>query len=142
MTINTEILEEIQKLSDKKNKTRLQEEKLRDLKEFLLKNKKDDLRKKYVPKETMKEELKKNAGQLDKKKDDRLNNTELKKLKETKIEIIPIPTGEPLKGKRRVLPDLAKAKGGMVKKYMGGGSVHKNKKNMITTRGWGASRKT
>ena len=142
MTINTEILEEIQKLSDKKNKTRLQEEKLRDLREFLLKNKKDDLRKKYVPKETMKEELKKNAGQFDKKKDDRLNNTELKKLKETKIEIIPIPTGEPLKGKRRVLPDLAKAKGGMVKKYMGGGSVHKNKKNMITTRGWGASRKT
>ena len=60
-------------------------------------------------------------------------------LKETKIEIIPIPTGEPLKGKR---PALAKAKGGMVKKYMGGGSVHKNKKNMITTRGWGASRKT
>jgi hypothetical protein len=132
MTINTEILEEIQKLSDKKNKTRLQEEKLRDLREFLLKNKKDDLRKKYVPKETMKEELKKNAGQFDKKKDDRLNN----------IEIIPTPTGEPLKGKRRVLPDLAKAKGGMVKKYMGGGSVHKNKKNMITTRGWGASRKT
>ena len=42
-------------------------------------------------------------------------------------------------------PDLTKrAKGGMVKKYMGGGSVHKNKnkKNMITTRGWGASRKT
>ena len=35
-----------------------------------------------------------------------------------------------------------KAKGGEVKKYMGGGSVHKNKKNMITTRGWGASRKT
>jgi hypothetical protein len=34
------------------------------------------------------------------------------------------------------------AKGGEVKKYMGGGSVHKNKKNMITTRGWGASRKT
>ena len=35
-----------------------------------------------------------------------------------------------------------KAKGGEVKKYMGGGSVHKNKKNMITTKGWGASRKT
>jgi hypothetical protein len=58
-------------------------------------------------------------------------------LKETKIEIIPIPTGEPLKGKRPAL-----AKGGMVKKYMGGGSVHKNKNKMITTRGWGASRKT
>ena len=35
-----------------------------------------------------------------------------------------------------------KAKGGEVKKYMGGGSVIKNKKNMITTKGWGASRKT
>ena len=34
------------------------------------------------------------------------------------------------------------AKGGEVKKYKKGGSVHKNKKNMITTRGWGASRKT
>ena len=36
-----------------------------------------------------------------------------------------------------------KAKGGEVKKYMGGGSVNKNKKNkMATTKGWGASRKT
>ena len=34
------------------------------------------------------------------------------------------------------------AKGGMIKGYKGGGSVHKNKKNMITTKGWGASRKT
>jgi len=33
-------------------------------------------------------------------------------------------------------------KGGMVKKYMGGGSVHKNKNKMLTTKGWGASRKT
>ena len=33
-------------------------------------------------------------------------------------------------------------KGGMVKGYMGGGSVHKNKSTMITKRGWGASRKT
>jgi len=33
-----------------------------------------------------------------------------------------------------------KAKGGMIKGYMGGGSVHNNK--MITTKGWGASRKT
>jgi hypothetical protein len=32
--------------------------------------------------------------------------------------------------------------GGEVKKYMGGGSVHKNKNKMITKRGWGASRKT
>ena len=33
-------------------------------------------------------------------------------------------------------------KGGEVKKYMGGGSVHKKKNNMATTKGWGASRKT
>ena len=40
-------------------------------------------------------------------------------------------------------PDLTKrAKGGMVKKYMGGGSVHKKKNKMLTTKGWGASRKT
>ena len=32
--------------------------------------------------------------------------------------------------------------GGEVKKYMGGGSVHKNKNKMLTTKGWGASRKT
>ena len=34
------------------------------------------------------------------------------------------------------------AKGGEVKKYMGGGSVHKKKNKMATTKGWGASRKT
>jgi hypothetical protein len=37
---------------------------------------------------------------------------------------------------------MGKKDGGMVKGYMGGGSVHKNKKNMITTKGWGKSRKT
>jgi len=35
-----------------------------------------------------------------------------------------------------------KAEGGEVKKYMGGGSVHKKKNKMLTTKGWGASRKT
>ena len=34
------------------------------------------------------------------------------------------------------------AKGGEVKGYMDGGSVHKNKNKMATTKGWGASRKT
>ena len=34
------------------------------------------------------------------------------------------------------------AKGGEVKGYMDGGSVHKNKNKMLTTKGWGASRKT
>tara|TARA_R100001594_G_scaffold31200_1_gene58178 strand:+ start:75 stop:464 length:390 start_codon:yes stop_codon:yes gene_type:complete len=33
-------------------------------------------------------------------------------------------------------------KGGEVKGYMGGGSVHKKKNKMATTKGWGASRKT
>jgi len=33
-------------------------------------------------------------------------------------------------------------KGGEVKGYMGGGSVHKKKNKMLTTKGWGASRKT
>jgi hypothetical protein len=44
----------------------------------------------------------------------------------------------------RKMPTISRemAKGGEVKKYMGGGSVQKNKKNMITTKGWGASRKT
>jgi thioredoxin-related protein len=38
-------------------------------------------------------------------------------------------------------PDLTKrAKGGMINKYAKGGSVKKNK--MLTTKGWGASRKT
>jgi len=37
---------------------------------------------------------------------------------------------------------MGKKDGGMVKGYMSGGSVQKNKKNMITTKGWGASRKT
>ena len=34
------------------------------------------------------------------------------------------------------------AKGGEVKGYMGGGSVHKNKNKMATPKGWGASRQT
>ena len=45
--------------------------------------------------------------------------------------------------KPRTGPDITKrAKGGMINKYAKGGSVHKNKSNMITKRGWGASRKT
>ncbi len=41
-----------------------------------------------------------------------------------------------------VSPGNFLAKGGEVKKYMGGGSVHKKKNKMLTTKGWGASRKT
>ena len=44
----------------------------------------------------------------------------------------------------RKMPTISRemARGGEVKKYMGGGSVHKKKNKMATTRGWGASRKT
>ena len=55
------------------------------------------------------------------------------RIKETKKEKMP--------GIRRDTKDFFK-KGGEVKKYMGGGSVHKKKNKMLTTKGWGASRKT
>jgi|TARA_R110002126_G_scaffold238985_1_gene382266 uncharacterized protein (UPF0335 family) len=51
-----------------------------------------------------------------------------------------IPSDFDVKMLKKALP--TNKDGGMVKKYRGGGSVHNNKKNMITTRGWGASRKT
>ena len=78
-----------------------------------------------------------------------IDKTDMKKLS------IPLSVGASLEGVTRSLgrmgknkvkvdgPDLTKrAKGGMVKKYMGGGSVHKKKNKMATTKGWGASRKT
>ena len=45
---------------------------------------------------------------------------------------------------KRINPKIRSlnAEGGMIKGYKKGGSVKKNKSNMITTRGWGASRKT
>jgi len=50
---------------------------------------------------------------------------------------------EELKKNKKNKPKIIEAaKGGMVKKYMGGGSVHKKKNTMATTKGWGASRKT
>jgi len=54
------------------------------------------------------------------------------------------PRNFPMTPKLTMLQDdpQFKAKGGEVKKYMGGGSVHKNKNKMLTTKGWGASRKT
>ena len=71
------------------------------------------------------------------------------------IEVANTRTNKTLKNEGRFkegLPPLAtdigklqpvfKAKGGEVKGYMGGGSVHNNKSKMITKRGWGASRKT
>ena len=49
-------------------------------------------------------------------------------------------TGQALGPAGRRVKEMAK--GGEVKKYMGGGSVHKKKNKMLTTKGWGASRKT
>jgi hypothetical protein len=60
----------------------------------------------------------------------------------SKKELFKIKPGEKLYDSKGNVIREAKAKGGEVKGYMGGGSVHKNKKNMITTKGWGASRKT
>ena len=45
-----------------------------------------------------------------------------------------------LKQYKKISDVLTKKDGGMVKKYKKGGSVKKNK--MLTTKGWGASRKT
>ena len=44
--------------------------------------------------------------------------------------------------KKKKQNPMSAAKGGMIKGYMGGGSVHKKKNKMATTKGWGASRKT
>ena len=49
-------------------------------------------------------------------------------------------TGQALGPAGRRVKEMAK--GGEVKRYMGGGSVHKKKNKMLTTKGWGASRKT
>ncbi len=50
--------------------------------------------------------------------------------------------GRPFRKPIPVSPGNFLAKGEEVKKYMGGGSVHKKKNKMATTKGWGASRKT
>ena len=66
-----------------------------------------------------------------------------KKLKDMKIDDMsykPLNLSEEQLLKRAM--DSLLAKGGEVKKYMGGGSVHKKKNKMLTTKGWGASRKT
>ena len=53
-------------------------------------------------------------------------------------------TGNYIPKNIKKMPTISRemAKGGEVKKYMGGGSVHKKKNKMLTTKGWGASRKT
>ena len=81
--------------------------------------------------------------QEDQKKEDlpKIKSVDFPKLnmdgKDTSVDFpkMPRPTG-------KLKDAIPLKKGGMVKGYMGGGSVHKNKSKMITKRGWGASRKT
>ena len=134
MTIGTEILEQIKEISDKKDKTKRDQERLKDLKEFLLKNKKRKSLEDYIPKENKKREEFKiplnkdmDPGMGPNYREKFLTPEELKSLEMRRFKPAP---GNLLK------------KGGEVKKYMGGGSVHKKKNKMLTTKGWGASRKT
>ena len=83
------------------------------------------------------EQFQKDQKKEDLPKDTSVDFPKIKFNKDTSVDMpkMPPPTG-PLKDAKPL------KKGGMVKGYMGGGSVHKNKSNMITKRGWGASRKT
>ena len=132
MSIDSETLEKIKKLSDKKDKTKRDQERLKDLKEFLLKNKEKNKR---IPKLTP-EEREEFKIPLNKDMDPGMGPNYRKKFL----------TPEELKSleMRRIKPSPGNflKKGGEVKKYMGGGSVHKKKNKMATTKGWGASRKT
>jgi len=64
----------------------------------------------------------------------------IKKITDALKNVKGIPSDFDVKMLKNTLP--TKKDGGMVKKYMGGGSVHKKKNKMATTKGWGASRKT
>ena len=67
----------------------------------------------------------------------------LRSLKNVKKKNDGVISFEELEKNKKNKPKIIEAaKGGMVKKYMGGGSVHKKKNKMATTKGWGASRKT
>jgi hypothetical protein len=139
MSINSETLKKIKELSDKKDKTKRQEERLKNLKEFFEKNKE-----KKTPK-VKPEEDKKNTPIIPK---------DFFKNKRFNPDKMPSPYKGPFKPRpdmspeeqRKYFMELANEnpnkKGGEVKRYKAGGSVKKNKSNMITTKGWGASRKT
>ena len=157
MSINSETLKKIKELSDKKDKTKRQEERLKNLKEFLEKNKN---KKKKLPDDFL-DKFKEKKKIIPIPKEDF-------KGKRFNPDKIPLdPRGEPFKlperfkpgerGNKKFLdkmPYIIKPgeeprfgvqllkEGGEVKRYKAGGSVKKNKSNMITTRGWGASRKT
>jgi len=131
MSIDAETLKKIKELENKKELTDKQEKRLKELKEF-----RDKFKNKVVPKEDDKEKPK------------------IRKYDPKDFEKFQLPFGGPYKPKPPMSPkeiekyfmELAKQnpnkKGGMIKGYKKGGAVKKNKSNMITTKGWGASRKT
>ena len=135
MSINSETLKKIKELENKEDKTKRQEERLKNLKEFFEKNKE-----KKIPK-VKPEEDKKNTPIIPK---------DFFKNKRFDYDKMPSPYEGPFKPRggmspeelRKYFMDQQMKDGGMVKKYKAGGSVKKNKSNMITTKGWGASRKT
>ena len=65
---------------------------------------------------------------------------QFKKIKDMLGDVKGVASDKDVKMLKKALP--TNKDGGMVKKYMGGGSVHKKKNKMLTTKGWGASRKT
>ena len=153
MAIDDATLEKLKKLDDKKKIKKLLEKIRPDL-EKRFKDKKDkrknlpddflDKFKKSIP-EVTPEEDKKNTPIIPK---------DFFKNKRFNPDKMPSPYKGPFKPrpdmspeeKRKYFMELANEnpnkKGGEVKRYKAGGSVKKNKSNMITTKGWGASRKT
>jgi len=92
--------------------------------------------------ELIEEEDKEGKGPVGKKFKEIKKRSNLEKLKMSKTKERPGAVGSGIgMGPVKQQPAYM-AKGGEVKKYMGGGSVHKNKNKMLTTKGWGASRKT
>ena len=92
--------------------------------------------------ELIEEEDKEGKGPVGKKFKEIKKRSNLEKLKMSKIKERPGAVGSGIgMGPVKQQPAYM-AKGGEVKKYMGGGSVHKKKNKMLTTKGWGASRKT
>ena len=100
-----------------------------------------------VYKKTPGEKLYDSEGNIVTKPKGQISNAEkkmiLRSLKNVKKKNDGVISFEELEKNKKNKPKIIEAaKGGMVKKYMGGGSVHKKKNKMATTKGWGASRKT
>ena len=85
-----------------------------------------------------------NQRMEDKKTDPKFTTDAIEGKKKKKIKALKSMTSDEAYSmpKKKKQDMVSAAKGGMIKGYMGGGSVHKKKNKMATTKGWGASRKT